>query len=102
MATPNHSELDVELGDLLQEFNDVVKELSTSHVNEHMFVKRPTALNDAEDSDYSSETSLGNSLNASEEELNITGMTKAPKGMPTDTSDLQSFIEKLDRELAEM
>lgn len=47
------SELDVELGDLLQEFNDVVKELSTSHVNEDMFVKRLTGLSDAEDSDYS-------------------------------------------------
>ncbi|XP_056626287.1 regulator of cell cycle RGCC-like isoform X3 [Triplophysa dalaica] len=99
MATPNHSELDVELGDLLQEFNDVVKELSTSHVNQHMFVKRPPGLTDTEDSDYSGETSL---VNGSEEELNITSRTGAPTGMATDTSDLQSFIEKLDRDLTEM
>ncbi|XP_052006110.1 regulator of cell cycle RGCC-like [Xyrauchen texanus] len=104
MSTPNCSELDLELGDLLQEFNDVVKEMSTPHTCENVLrdVKRRTGLSDGEDSDYCSETSLGNSLNASEEDLNIVGMTTASKARLGDTSDLQSFIENLDRELAEM
>nr|XP_055033409.1 regulator of cell cycle RGCC-like isoform X1 [Misgurnus anguillicaudatus] len=102
MATADCSELDMELGDLLQEFNDVVKELSAPHEHVHRDVKRRTGQNDGDDSDYGSETSMGNSLNASEEELNIADMTTAPNAMPADTSDLQSFIEKLDRELSEM
>ncbi len=44
-------ELDLELGDLLQEFNDVVKELSSEQV------KRHTALTDGDDSDYCKYTS---------------------------------------------
>ncbi|XP_016371315.1 regulator of cell cycle RGCC-like [Sinocyclocheilus rhinocerous] len=104
MSTANCSELDLELGDLLQEFNDVVKELSTPHASEHVLgdVKRHTALTDGDDSDYCSEASLVNSLNASQEELNIPSMTTAPKARLGDTGDLQSFIENLDRELAEM
>ncbi|KAF4105284.1 regulator of cell cycle RGCC-like [Onychostoma macrolepis] len=104
MSTANGSELDLELGDLLQEFNDVVKELSTPHASEHVLreVKRHTALPDGDDSDYCSEASLVSSLNASQEELNISSMTTAPKARLGDTSDLQSFIENLDRELAEM
>ncbi|XP_059372796.1 regulator of cell cycle RGCC-like [Carassius carassius] len=104
MSTANCSELDLELGELLQEFNDVVKELSAPHASEHVLrdVQRHTALTDADDSDYCSEASLVNSLNASQEELNIPSMTTAPKARLGDTSDLQSFIENLDRELAEM
>ncbi|XP_051945109.1 regulator of cell cycle RGCC-like [Xyrauchen texanus] len=104
MSTPNCPELDLELGDLLQEFDDVVKELSTPHPYEHVLrdVKRRTGQSDGDDSDYCSEASLVNSLNASEEELNFAGMTTAPKAKPGDNSDLQSFIENLDRELAEM
>ncbi|CAM4610173.1 hypothetical protein PO909_006491 [Leuciscus waleckii] len=100
MSTPNNSELDLELGDLLQEFNDVVKELSSEHVLRD--VKRHTGVSDGDDSDYCSEASLANSLNASQEELHIASMTSAPKARLGDTSDLQSFIENLDRELAEM
>ncbi|XP_016342548.1 regulator of cell cycle RGCC-like [Sinocyclocheilus anshuiensis] len=104
MSTANCSELDLELGDLLQEFNDVVKELSTPYASEHLRgdVKRHTALTDGDDSDYCSEASLVNSLNASQEELNIPSMSTAPKARLGDTGDLQSFIENLDRELAEM
>lgn len=43
-------EMDLELGDLLQEFNDVVKELSSEHVLRD--VKRHTGVNDGDDSDY--------------------------------------------------
>ncbi|XP_067312940.1 regulator of cell cycle RGCC-like [Pseudorasbora parva] len=96
MSTANTSELDLELGDLLQEFNDVVKELSSEHM------KRHTGVSDGDDSDYCSEASLVNSLNASQEELNITSMTTETKARLGDTSDLQSFIDNLDRELAEM
>lgn len=42
--------MDLELGDLLQEFNDVVKELSSE--NGLRDVKRHTGLGDGEDSDY--------------------------------------------------
>ncbi|KAK9963566.1 hypothetical protein ABG768_006739 [Culter alburnus] len=100
MCTANTSELDLELGDLLQEFNDVVKELSSENVLRD--VKRHTGLSDGDDSDYCSEASLVNSLNASQEELNIASMTTAQKARLGDTSDLQSFIDNLDRELAEM
>ncbi|KAK2890577.1 hypothetical protein Q8A67_013220 [Cirrhinus molitorella] len=105
MSAANCSELELELGDLLQEFNDVVKELSTPHASEHVLrdVKRHTAcVTDGDDSDYCSEASLVNSLNVSQEELNIPSVTTAPKARLGDTSDLQSFIENLDRELSEM
>ncbi|XP_076148459.1 regulator of cell cycle RGCC isoform X1 [Alosa pseudoharengus] len=108
-------DLDMELGDLLQEFNDVAEQLrvpaqSTPYAYGHLLneAKRRTGLNDGvsdsgiDDSDYSSEPSLGNSLNTSEEELNTAGMTAAPKAKLGDTGDLQSFIDNLDRELAEM
>lgn len=47
-------ELDLELGDLLQEFNDVVKELSAAQASDHVLrnVKRHTGLSDGDDSDY--------------------------------------------------
>ncbi|XP_056328287.1 regulator of cell cycle RGCC-like [Danio aesculapii] len=103
MSTPNSSELDLELGDLLQEFNDVVKELSEAQTSDHVLrnMKRHTGLSDGDDSDYCSEASLVNSLNASQEELN-TVSTTGSKARLGDTSDLQSFIENLDKELAEM
>jgi len=125
MSAQTFTDLEMELGDLLQEFNDVVEELrvpsqSTPYVYGHLLneAKRRTGLNDGvsdsgiEDSDCGSEPSLGNSLNTSEEELNTAGMTvsaaaaaavtTAPKAKLGDTSDLQSFIDNLDRELAEM
>ncbi|XP_063046406.1 regulator of cell cycle RGCC-like [Engraulis encrasicolus] len=121
MSGQTFTDLEMELGDLLQEFNDVVEELrvpsqSTPYVYGHLLneAKRRTGLNDGvsdsgiEDSDCGSEPSLGNSLNTSEEELNTAGMTTAsaaataPKAKLGDTSDLQSFIDNLDRELAEM
>lgn len=39
---------------MLQEFNDVVKELSTPQTSEHVLrdVKRHTALTEGDDSDY--------------------------------------------------
>ncbi|NP_001373406.1 regulator of cell cycle RGCC-like [Danio rerio] len=104
MCTSNSSELDLELGDLLQEFNDVVKELSEAQTSDHVLrnVKRHTGLSDGDDSDYCSEASLVNSLNASQEELNTVSTTTGSKAKLGDTSDLQSFIENLDKELAEM
>lgn len=104
--------MELELGELLQEFQDVVEELkapsqSKQHAYQHVLLeaKSRTGLGEdsgVEDSDYSSETSMGNSLNTSEEELHTAGGTLAPKAKLGDTSELESFIDMLDRELAEM
>jgi len=120
MSTEKIADLDLELGELLQEFQDVVEELkappSSTHSNHHTYqrllrdAKSRTSLagggggddSGVEDSDYSSEASLGNSLNASEEELHTAGITLAPKAKLGDTRELESFIDSLDRELAEM
>ncbi|XP_034147841.1 uncharacterized protein si:dkey-27i16.2 [Esox lucius] len=118
MSTENFSDLEMELNDLLQEFADVVKELrepsqSVPYAYEQLLsqAKRRTGLGDegsmvsdsgVEDtSDYSSEASLGNSLNTSEEELHTAGVL-TPKARMGDTADLQRFIDSLDQELAEM
>ncbi|XP_030622627.1 regulator of cell cycle RGCC [Chanos chanos] len=115
MSSANLKELEMELGDLLQEFETVVEEMtepsqSAPYVYEHLLndAKRRTGMGDGvsdsgiEDSDYGSERSMGNSLNTSEEELRTAGMTAASKAKLGDTDDLQSFIDNLDRELAEM
>ncbi|XP_060903717.1 regulator of cell cycle RGCC-like, partial [Labrus mixtus] len=103
---------DLELDDLLQEFQDVVEELKApSHSRAHVYqrvlqeAKSRTGLAEdsgVDDSDYSSEASLGNSLNTSEEELHTAGITLTPKAKLGDTSELESFINMLDQELAEM
>jgi len=46
----------LELGDLLQEFNDVVKELSSEHVLRD--AKRHTGVGDGDDSDYCKHTTV--------------------------------------------
>ncbi|XP_036826168.1 regulator of cell cycle RGCC-like [Oncorhynchus mykiss] len=119
MSTENFSDLELELTDLLQEFADVVEELrepSQSVPYEYELLlseaKRRTGLGDdgsvvsdsgvEDNSDCSSETFLGNSLNASEEEIHTAGITVMPKARMGDTGDLQRFIDSLDRELAEM
>ncbi|KAM9850185.1 regulator of cell cycle RGCC [Aulostomus maculatus] len=103
---------DFELYQLLQEFQDVVEELQTPRQSKPQayqhaltLAKSRLALGDdsgVEDSDYSSEASLGNSLNTSEEELHTAGLTLAPKAKLGDTRELESFIDMLDRELADM
>ncbi|XP_064184260.1 regulator of cell cycle RGCC-like [Anguilla rostrata] len=115
MSSVNFPELETELDDLLQEFHCVVEELrepslSTPHLyDEHLQqAKRRNDMNDGvsdsgiEDSDYSRDQSLGGSLNTSEEDLDIAGVTATSKAKLGDTGDLQSFIDSLDRELAEM
>ncbi|XP_071313367.1 regulator of cell cycle RGCC [Trachinotus anak] len=112
MSSDITTDLEQELGELLQEFQDVVEELkappqSKPHAYQRVLqeAKSRTGLGDdsgVEDSDYSSEASLGNSLNTSEEELHTAGITLAPKAKLGDTRELESFIDMLDRELAEM
>ncbi|XP_037636934.1 regulator of cell cycle RGCC-like [Sebastes umbrosus] len=112
MTSDITTDLELELGEFLQEFQDVVEELkapskSRPHAYQHVLqeAKGRTRLGDdsgVEDSDYSSEASLGNSLNTSEEELHTAGITLAPKAKLGDTRELESFIDMLDRELAEM
>ncbi|KAI4887903.1 hypothetical protein NFI96_012485 [Prochilodus magdalenae] len=113
MSATNFPDLESDLGDLLQEFNAVAEELAAPsprapgayehHLNE---AKRSSSdgVNDSgiEDADEGSEPSRGNSLNASVEELSTAGTTTAVKAKLGDTTDLQSFIENLDKELAEM
>ncbi|XP_018531166.1 regulator of cell cycle RGCC-like [Lates calcarifer] len=112
MSSDINTDLELELGELLQEFQDVVEELkapsqSKPHAYQRVLqeAKSRTGQGDdsgVEDSDYSSEASLGNSLNTSEEELHTAGITLAPKAKLGDTRELESFIDMLDRELAEM
>ncbi|XP_072252052.1 regulator of cell cycle RGCC [Leuresthes tenuis] len=109
MSSDINTDLELELGELLQEFQDVVEELkapsqSKRHTYQHVLheAKRQGDDSGVEDSDYSSEASMGNSLNTSEEELHTAGITLAPKAKLGDTKDLESFIDMLDRELAEM
>ncbi|XP_029703487.1 regulator of cell cycle RGCC [Takifugu rubripes] len=112
MSAQVSTDLELELGELLQEFQDVVEELksptqSSSRAYQHILqeAKSRTGLGDdsgVEDSDCSSEASLGNSLNTSEEELHTAGITLAPKAKLGDTKELESFISMLDQELAEM
>ncbi|XP_068596888.1 regulator of cell cycle RGCC-like [Brachionichthys hirsutus] len=106
------TDLELELGELLHEFQDVVEELkspsrSRPHAYQHILqeAKSRTGMTEdggTEDSDYSSEASLGNSLNTSEEELHTAGVTLAPKAKLGDTRALESFINMLDQELSEM
>ncbi|XP_030251581.1 regulator of cell cycle RGCC [Sparus aurata] len=112
MSSDISTDLELELGELLQEFQDVVEEMKAPsqnrpHVYQHILqgAKSRTGLGDdsgVEDSDYSSEASLGNSLNTSEEELHTAGIALAPKAKLGDTSELESFINMLDQELADM
>uniref|UniRef100_A0A3Q0RHX4 Si:dkey-27i16.2 n=1 Tax=Amphilophus citrinellus TaxID=61819 RepID=A0A3Q0RHX4_AMPCI len=81
--------MDSELGELLQEFQDVVEELkaptqSRPHAyqqasHEAKCLTRQSEDSGVEDSDYGSEHSMGNSLNTSEEELHTAGITLASK-----------------------
>ncbi|XP_015237027.1 PREDICTED: regulator of cell cycle RGCC-like [Cyprinodon variegatus] len=102
-------DLELELGDVLQEFQDVVEELkapseSKHHSYQHVLHEAKNRIDDSgvEDSDYSSGASMGNSLNTSEEELYKAGTTLALKAKLGDTDELESFINMLDQELAEM
>ncbi|KAF0039479.1 hypothetical protein F2P81_007714 [Scophthalmus maximus] len=111
MSSDFTADVELELGELLQEFQDVVEELrAPSHSKPHAYqrilreAKSRTGQGEdsgVEDSDYSSEASLGNSLNTSEEELHTAGITLAPKAKLGDTRELESFIDMLDRELAD-
>lgn len=116
MSIETFTDVELELGALLQEFQVVAEELrepsqGTPHAYERLLsdAKRRmghgnNGVNDSgvDDSDYSSEASLGNSLNTSEEELQTAGVTMPTKAKLGDTGDLESFIACLDRELAEM
>ncbi|PWA23594.1 hypothetical protein CCH79_00005897 [Gambusia affinis] len=81
------TDLELELGDVLQEFQDVVEELKAPSESKHHSYQRVLHEaksriedNGVEDSDYSSGASMGNSLNTSEEELHHAGTTLALKG----------------------
>uniref|UniRef100_A0A3B5QT57 Si:dkey-27i16.2 n=2 Tax=Xiphophorus TaxID=8082 RepID=A0A3B5QT57_XIPMA len=77
--------MELELGDVLQEFQDVVEELKAPSESKHQHYQRVLHEaksriedNGVEDSDYSG-ASMGNSLNTSEEELHHAGTTLALK-----------------------
>ncbi|XP_036425257.1 regulator of cell cycle RGCC-like [Colossoma macropomum] len=113
MSSTNFPDLEMDFGELLQEFNAVAEELSAPslpapHAYEHLLSEAKRRSNDGvndsgiEDADEGSEPSQGSSLNASVEELSTAGTLAATKAKLGDTTDLQSFIENLDKELAEM
>ncbi|XP_012716767.1 regulator of cell cycle RGCC-like [Fundulus heteroclitus] len=109
MSSDITTDLELELGDVLQEFQDVVEELKAPSESKHHSyqqvlreAKSRTDDSGVEDSDYSSGASMGNSLNASEEELHKADTTLALKAKLGDTDELESFINMLDQELAEM
>ncbi|KAJ0003027.1 hypothetical protein NQD34_008176 [Periophthalmus magnuspinnatus] len=112
MTSDLTAELELELGDLLQEFQEVVEVLKapsqTRAQSYHHVLQeakgRAGQCDDSgvEDFDSSSEASFGNSLNSSEEELNTAGLMQTAKAKMGDTRELESFIDMLDRELAEM
>ncbi|XP_017330684.1 regulator of cell cycle RGCC-like [Ictalurus punctatus] len=117
MSTALFTELDSEIGELLEEFENVVEEMSAPSesargafepvLREEAAKLRPApsdGVTDSgiEDADDASEPSQASSLNASVEELNTAGVMTSRKAKLGDTSDLESFIENLDKELAEM
>ncbi|XP_028315726.1 regulator of cell cycle RGCC [Gouania willdenowi] len=113
MSSVFTTDLELELSELLQEFQDVVEELraappSRAEAYQHILHEAKSlsaGLADdsgVDDSDYSSEASMGNSLNTSEEELHKAGVMQAPKAKMGDTKELESFIDTLVQELAEM
>lgn len=103
--------IELELGALLQEFDDVVEELKApSHSRADSYqnlleeAKSRTGQWDdsgVEDNDSGSEVSLGNSLNNSEEELHTAGITLAPKGMRV-TISIFIHSRALQRSLSEL
>ncbi|XP_034161543.2 regulator of cell cycle RGCC-like isoform X1 [Pangasianodon hypophthalmus] len=108
-------ELDSVIGELLEEFEAVVQEMSAPSGSARAACepalreeKRRPAFSDGvtdsgiEDTDDTSEPSQASSLNASVEELNTAGVMTSRKAKLRDTSDLESFIENLDKEIAEM
>uniref|UniRef100_W5NC82 Si:dkey-27i16.2 n=1 Tax=Lepisosteus oculatus TaxID=7918 RepID=W5NC82_LEPOC len=111
LSAPSPAALDSELGDLLQEFHDVMEELRTpEHSRPEQYQeylrqpKRSSAVCDSgiEDSDCSRELTPNSSLNTSEEDLNTAGTSAVPKAKLGDLTELENFIENLDRELAGM
>ncbi|KAK2838930.1 hypothetical protein Q7C36_013744 [Tachysurus vachellii] len=120
MSTSPSTELDREIGELLEEFEAVMEEMSAPSVRAPSVrahgacepllgeAEQRADFSDAvtdsgiEDTDDTSEPSQASSLNASVEELNTAGMMTSRKAKLGDTSDLESFIENLDKELAEM
>ncbi|KAK7922911.1 hypothetical protein WMY93_009813 [Mugilogobius chulae] len=89
MTSDLNTVMELELGDLLQEFQDVVEELkapSNSRADSYQHVLKEAKCrtgqcddSGVEDYDSSSEASLRNSLNNSEEELHTAGIMQAPK-----------------------
>ncbi|MCI4379768.1 hypothetical protein PGIGA_G00232190 [Pangasianodon gigas] len=108
-------ELDSMIGELLEEFEAVVQEMSAPSGSARAACepalreeKQRPAFSDGvtdsgiEDTDDTSEPSQASSLNASVEELNTAGVMTSRKAKLGDTSDLESFIENLDKEISEM
>ncbi|KAF7707119.1 regulator of cell cycle RGCC-like [Silurus meridionalis] len=107
MSSLPFTDLDSEMGELLDEFEAVVEKMSVPPVSARVAELRGgygDAVTDSgiEDADDASEPSQASSLNASVEELNTAGVSTSQKAKLGDTSDLESFIENLDKELAEM
>ncbi|XP_033877064.2 regulator of cell cycle RGCC-like [Acipenser ruthenus] len=109
MASEKYSKAENEFEDLLKEFDDVMEDFETHtpkrNYDQHLKqAKKATSMGDSayNESVDSGNSSPGSSLNNSEENLTIAEVMTPSKAKLGDTSDLESYIENLDRVLAEM
>ncbi|KAK1163219.1 regulator of cell cycle RGCC-like [Acipenser oxyrinchus oxyrinchus] len=111
MASEKHSKIENEFEDLLKEFDDVMEDFETltpkRSYDQHLKQAKKDSATSMGDSSFnesvdSGNSSPGSSLNNSEENLTITEVMTPSKAKLGDTSDLESYIENLDRVLDEM
>ncbi|XP_019395886.1 PREDICTED: regulator of cell cycle RGCC-like [Crocodylus porosus] len=110
MATvTDNSVLTDDLNDLLREFDEVIEDFDNGEAcqyEQHLEdMKRRTAssmYDSGIDELESASTSLGSSLNSSEEDLNTKAKASDSKAKLGDTQELEDFIADLDKVLEEM
>ncbi|XP_033907241.3 regulator of cell cycle RGCC-like [Acipenser ruthenus] len=111
MASEKYSKVENEFEDLLKEFDDVMEDFETHtpkrNYDQHLKQAKKDSATSMGDSAFnesvdSGNSSPGSSLNNSEENLTIAEVMTPSKAKLGDTSNLESYIENLDRVLAEM
>ncbi|XP_041076611.1 regulator of cell cycle RGCC-like [Polyodon spathula] len=110
MASEKYTMVENEFEDLLKEFDDVLEDFEThtpkrnyyQHLKQAKIYSATSMGDSAFESVDSGNSSPDSSLNNSEENLTIVEMMTPSKAKLGDTSDLESYIENLDRVLAEM
>ncbi|XP_041111628.1 regulator of cell cycle RGCC-like [Polyodon spathula] len=111
MASEKYTMVGNEFEDLLKEFDDVMEDFETPtpkrNYDQHLKQAKKDSATPTGDSAFnesvdSGNSSPGSSLSNSEENLTIAEVTTPSNAKLGDTSDLESYIENLDRVLAEM